>query len=341
MKLDWNIAQKEMNHWITFSERGVAEKRDDAIRLSKVMHDNQAMRYLIHSSSRYVKQIIGIFLEFYNDGDAGRATEKFNALIKQYNDSMGYEFRNNCHIGFFYQCLDKETIYTDIDHEPTQWLQKEYYTDTVVKALNNLYFDRYKKSYYAPENKKSAMAEVYRRMNAQSDLFIRADYGIWVAGYRETNDGIIKTYNDDHLTGLDDCVNNVAICHDLTMRLAQTIDYPFQFGWHESELFKEIMKLSYLTTFDMRPISMRGMNKFISKIRNAGHWRKAAAEVTREIVKNTKNVYGINDVLIRMSELRPNNLPAAEPYYQRDLRILTNYPWYYTQESERDKPKER
>jgi hypothetical protein len=328
MNNSWNIRQRDLNRHIGFSSSGLREMCNDAARLSVKMRDEQSMRRLVHEDNEYAKQVIGIFREFYKDGDEKRAVRTFCALVKQCNDDVDLLWE---HIGMFWLDVMHKTICSNEElNGPSVWLDRKNYNDKVAKVLDKLYFDLYEPSCRKPQDRGLRMLDVYRKLTSDEGVKLAADYDLWVSGYRETNGGIIRLYDGDKRQDLNETANNVGICRNLTMRLVQHVDYPFQFGWHKSELFEEIMKLSYLTTFDLKPISMQGMSEFVGRVQNAGHWRRAAAVATREIVENTANVFGINDALIRMHELRPNNCAAAAPYYLNDKNNLRDNLRHYT-----------
>ena len=83
------------------------------------------------------------------------------------------------------------------------------------------------------------------------------------------------------------------------------------------------MKFSFMTTFTRRKrFSEQAMNNYVEAVANAGHWMNGQQLITKMILKNTRNLGGINRGLLELNIIRPR----PENFYGMDspnfVRIL-------------------
>ena len=114
------------------------------------------------------------------------------------------------------------------------------------------------------------------------------------------------------------------------------LDYAAQFGFYKSDAGKELMKFSFMTTFTRRKrFSEQAMNNYVEAVANAGHWMNGQQLITKMILKNTRNLGGINRGLLELNIIRPrpenfygmdsqNFVRILNEYYDRDLERM-NY----------------
>ena len=104
------------------------------------------------------------------------------------------------------------------------------------------------------------------------------------------------------------------------------LDYAAQFGFYKSDAGKELMKFSFMTTFTRRKrFNEQAMNNYVEAAANAGHWMNGQQLITKMILKNTRNLGGINRGLLELNIIRPR----PEKFYGMDspnfVRILNEY----------------
>ena len=109
-----------------------------------------------------------------------------------------------------------------------------------------------------------------------------------------------------------------------------------RFGFYKSDAGKELMKFSFMTTFTRRKrFSEQAMNNYVEAVANAGHWMNGQQLITKMILKNTRNLGGINRGLLELNIIRPrpenfygmdsqNFVRILNEYYDRDLERM-NY----------------
>lgn len=114
------------------------------------------------------------------------------------------------------------------------------------------------------------------------------------------------------------------------------LDYAEQYGFYKSEVGKELLKFSFMTTFTRRKFDERIMNNYVRAVANAGHWMNGQQLITRMILKNSRNFGGINRGLLDLNIIRPrpkkfcgmdspNFVRILNEYYDQDLERMNHF----------------
>ncbi len=199
--------------------------------------------------------------------------------------------------------------------------QRKYVNATVIDVLRKTAASRKMANYERPYTGNGALDkvcnEIYDETALSAPKFVKA--------ITLLNRRLADALNGKGSVGNGD-FDAAAMLIERSRQYFSGLDYAAQFGFYKSEAGKELMKFSFMTTFTRRKrFDEQAMNNYVEAAANAGHWMNGQQLITKMILKNTRNLSGINRGLLELNIIRPR----PEKFYGMDspnfVRILNEY----------------
>lgn len=341
--------------------------RTDALLLSKVFKDDDTFRHLVHKDSPLLEPILEAFIDYHKHKnikklyeDIDKATTDENGMLKK---------RTNCFFNISF--TDKETysgkpyfikdsegwniylkdsscIASMGEHRPSNWVNIQLY-DTPVShnIIDHMVPQKTHKAYtnVKPIDVMKNILNNYRQNLIQRPKTHNRGLDTVLSNLyfsQETNPQTLtkalQLFNKD-LYGAytkrtplnEEYFKALHLLQDKSNDIFKDIDYQKQRTFYQTDLCKELVKFSYLTTFTKnKNFDKTDFENHLKDIKNAGSWILAHHIISSKIQANSTNFTGINGNLIELSTLQdiknPQELPILRHYHREDQkRIADNY----------------
>lgn len=323
---------KEVNEEIF--HRDYCNARLNALFLSNVMQDLSSMHSLIHRKKPAGLPVLKAFADYYEHRDAERLTVEIEELNNQYPGL------NNFHV---IKDENGQKVLMDNTKQKSNWFDLDNYDTLFSLSIEDKQVFPHRHKSFKDESaisiindtidflKNPAYSHPHTSDEQLNLMFTNLYYGqeLDEDAYFKTltmlNTDIIKTYNRQKSTLEEGHVDGIMMMEDLSTELFRNIDYPRQFSFYKTPLCREMLKLSYLTTFIKKhPFDEEDMNTYLDHIQSSGHWLQAHRRITNTINKESMQLTGINYGMMALSTPRPLKEPNSmlNKYRQRDLERI-------------------
>jgi hypothetical protein len=340
--MSWQEKQKELRKNVVWNNQSYYDDCCDALFLSEVMKDREAMRKLFHDGHWAASSIAKTFYEYYYHKDKAKVVKEIEDIDNKCMERGGGFY----HFAVSWKKLkmvsdwgdnEKESNWMNLDRYDKEhngaiytfngW-NKKYENVSVIDLLEDVVKkrNRIKVKDYCQETGNEHLDLMLGNLRRnESDV----NLDVYTKMLKLLN-GDVKDYLDGKKELERGHYNAIVFADILSNRVVEKIDYPMQFGFHKTKLCEEMLKFSYITTFNKDEAREEDMNNYVERIKAAGHWRVAIKMISYETAKHSMQERGVNKSLFRLAEIKPisKDCKAAEEYHKTDTEHLSRGKFY-------------
>lgn len=324
---NWPEKQKYLHNFIDH-HNSEPYRYLDSLFLSEVMDDEELFRRMVHTEKKYAPKVVEALLSYAEHKDKNLLEEDLEQEINSVNTEKLMQ-TNWVKIDKYFKPVSK-TVYDWMATSLNSNILKHYFEARPVDVLEDI-------------------AKEYRGIIKKVDKFNSTGHGeldlllsnvrlswnglnmqVYTKALAELNKDIIDIY--DHKKAITaGHADAILMMGQKSDEILELIDYPMQRGFHQTRLCEEMLKFSYLTTFDKKPISKRQMDKYISNVKNAGSWIVGAKIVNWHINKRSSEYRGINNSLLELGFIKQPEKKQRiyNQYFKRDVDNISRGGFYF------------
>lgn len=341
--------------------------RTDALFLSKVFKDDDTFRHLVHKDSPLMEPILEAFINYHKRGNI---SELYKNIEKITTDENGMRkkrtfcffdiaFTNNKKFEnkpYFVKASDGWNIYLKDsscvsalgEHRPTNWLNLELYNKPVTHTIiDRMVPENTQKTYsnVKPIDMMKNILNKYRKTINEKPITNNCHLDIVLSNlYRSKNTSpqtltkALQLFNRDLYEAYterkplnENYFKALTFLQQKSNSVLHGIDYQKQRTFYQTDLCRELVKFSYLTTFTKnKNFDKDDFKNHLNEIKAARSWILAHHLISTKIQENSTDFTGLNGNLIDLSTIReidnPQEMPILRNYYNEDRKhIMDNY----------------
>lgn len=314
--------------------------RLNALFLSEVMGDNDSIRKLIHEDNKYAGKVLTALYVYYKSGDKQQLIETLRPLEEKLSGSYGLGIKKDKNgdeilvdwssgrFGGFKESLwadlslydVKQTIMVrdDMNRPPKM---REYKDVTVAEVLSDTINNRTYDIENCPVTGNEQLDVLLKKLYNEYDDK-RLHEPTFYKTIKMINNDLIESFKGGKEAEARAYIPAVIMLDNLSVKFFDNIDYRAQYGFYKSDIGQELLKFSYLTTFESRSVfDEKHMEKYLKDIKESGLWQIAHSKIAIGLSKN--KAYGslLNQRLSELIIIRPRPKEKMyHGYYENDLR---------------------
>lgn len=309
------------------SRDSYAGERLNALFLSHAMDDGDAVRFLIHNQFYYTPDFINALYNYHQTRDKEGFLDRIEELNEETNclflcteTSNGERMLVDCNLDrrSHWQNLeayDEKHTLSFLDDTGT-YQSRDYIDMSVAEVLKEVAEHRlYTYSKPRIENKKLNLLlnNIYQANNLHEPTYFQA--------LKDINKDLCAAFNGKREALPYEYIDAIKLLEDKSKFIFDTMDYRRQRSFYQSDMGQELLKFSYLTSYTKKPFNEEEMNRFLTRVKNAGLWQKAQYMITGAIISNTEKINPLNQRFLRLALIRPKpDERMYQGYYEDDLK---------------------
>ena len=302
--------------------------------LSQVMQDGEAVRKLIHNGTWYADDMLSALYRYYQTKDKDTLIADIENIESQClgipNISIdvidgkkiitdwSFDQGRESYWADLSKYDEKHTIYV-FDYMSFNEIGKEFENVSVAEVLRDTVE---KRSYVISHLPKTGDEELDLLL---SNLYHNKDkelhHPTYIKALEKINDKMIKAFSDKE-EPLEEhkYIPAIIMLEEQSKKVFDNIDYREQHGFYKSKLCRELLKFSYLTSFQIIKFDENDLNRYVDDVQFAGNWQVAQRIITHKITENNPYHNSVNSGFLGLNNIRPRPKEKMyAEYYEKDL----------------------
>lgn len=313
--------------------------RLNAVFMSNIMHDGDAVRKLIHNKTADAPDILRALYRYYaehrNKETLWDDIDKINENSNHYGNCGIYaetdKHGNKIIIDWNYRWSGRESYWADLAHYDKRcsinidddfgYGYKKYVNASVAEVLadtlNNRTYAIMQQPQTPDKNLNLLLQNLfYAKYHDETELNEPAYY----KALHLLNDNLENAFSAGEKLLAKQYVPAIIFVDEMSAQVFDKIDYPKQRVFYQTPLGQECLRFTYLTALGVHSFEKEAMHTFLNEVKSQTLWQTAQSRITQEFMHWGYRSSVAANRWTELNLIKP--LPDEKvyrPYYQTDL----------------------